>query len=84
MVGLVAKNGGKNMNMESKKKDIEAHSGDWLRKYDELEQRLELARRILNKYPRYRPPFNRAALPFETVEILLSDIQELHSTTIEG
>ena len=61
------------MNMESKKKDIEAYSGDWLRKYDELEQRLELARRILNKYPRYMPPFNRAALPFETVEILLSD-----------
>ena len=66
------------MNMESKKKDIEFHSGDWLRKYDDLEQRLELARRILNKYPRYMPPFNRAALHFETVEILLSDIQELH------
>ena len=79
-----AKNGGKNMNMESKKKDIEFHSGDWLRKYDDLEQRLELARRILNKYPRYMPPFNRAALPFETVEILLSDIQELHSITSEG
>jgi hypothetical protein len=73
------KNGGKNM--KSKKKDIEFHSGDWLRKYDDLEQRLELARRILNKYPRYMPPFNRAALPFETVEILLSDIQELHSIT---
>ncbi len=74
-----AKNGGKNMNMESKKKDIEAHSGDWLRKYDDLEQRLELARRILNKYPSYVPPFNRSAQPFETVEILLSDIQELHT-----
>ena len=66
------------MNMESKKKDITAHSGEWLLKYDDLEQRLELARRILNKYPHYIPPFNRAALPFETAEILLSDIQELH------
>ncbi len=66
------------MNMESKKKDIEFHSGDWLRKYDDLEQRLELARRILNKHPSYVPPFNQAAQPFETVEILLSDIQELH------
>ena len=66
------------MNMESKKKDIEAYSGDWLLKHDDLEQRLELARRILNKYPRYMPPFNRAALPFETVEILLSDIKKLH------
>jgi len=74
----VAKNGVKNMNMESKKKDIEAYSGDWLLKHDDLEQRLELARRILNKYPRYMPPFNRAALPFETVEILLSDIKKLH------
>ena len=72
------KNGGKNMTMESKKKDIEAYSGDWLLKHDDLEQRLELARRILNKYPRYMPPFNRAALPFETVEILLSDIKKLH------
>ena len=84
MVGLFAKNDGKNMNMESKKKDIEFHSGDWLRRYDDLEQRLELARRILNKYPQYVPPFNRVALPFETVEILLSDIQELHSITSEG
>ena len=66
------------MNMESKKKDIESHSGDWLRKSDDLERRLELARRILNKYPSYVPPFNRAAQTFETVEILLSDIQELH------
>ncbi len=66
------------MNMESKKKEFEAHSGDWLLKYDDLEQRLELARRILNKYPSYVPPFNRSAQPFETVEILLSDIQELH------
>jgi len=66
------------MNMESNKKDIASHSGEWLLKYDDLEQRLELARRILNKYPRYMPPFNRAAAPFETAEILLSDIQELH------
>jgi type IV secretory pathway TrbF-like protein len=84
MMGLIKKNGGKNMNVESKKKDIEFHSGDWLRKYDDLEQRLELARRILNKYPQYMPPFNRVALPFEIVEILLSDIQELHSITSEG
>jgi len=78
MVGLVAKNREKNMNMESKRKNIEAHSGDWLLRYDDLEQRLELARRILNKYPRCVPPFNRSAQPFERVEILLSDIQELH------
>ena len=69
------------MNMESKKKDIEPHTGDWLRKYDDLERRLELAKGILSKYPCYIPPFNRAALPFETVEILLRDIQELHSIT---
>ena len=67
------------MNIESKKKDIEAYSGDWLLKYNDLGQRLELVRGILNKYPRHMPPFNRAALPFETVEILLSDVQELHS-----
>ena len=67
------------MNREHKKKDIDAHSGDWLRKYDDLESRLELARGILSKYPDYMPPFNRAALPFETVEILLSDIQEIKS-----
>ena len=78
MVGLVAKNGGKNINMESKKKDIEAYSGDWLLKYNDLKQRLEFTRKILNKYPRYMPPFNWAALPFETVEILLSDIKKLH------
>ena len=42
--------------------------------------RLELVRRILNKYPRCE----REALPFETVEILLRDIQELHSITSEG
>ncbi len=48
-------------------------------KYDDLESRLERARGILSKYPCYVPPFNRAALPFETVEILLSDIQELTS-----
>ncbi len=65
------------MNMEHKKKDIEAYSGEWLLKYDDLESRLERARGILSKYPKYMPPFNRAALPFETVEILLSDIQEL-------
>jgi len=65
------------MNMESKKKNIEFHSGDWLRKYDDLEQRFELAKRIQIKYPLFMPPFNRAALPFETVEILRSDIQEL-------
>jgi hypothetical protein len=68
---------------ESKKKDIEAHSREWLLKYDDLESRLELVRRILNKYPRYMPPFNRAPLPFETVEIQLRDIQELHSITSE-
>jgi hypothetical protein len=62
---------------ESKKKDIEAHSGEWLRKCDDLETTLERARGILSKYPKHMPPFNRAALPFETVEILLSDIQEL-------
>ena len=78
------RNGGKNMNIESKKKDIEAYSGDWLLKYNDLEQRLELVRGILNKYPRYMPPFNRAVLPLETVEILLSDMQELHSITSEG
>ncbi len=72
------------MNIEPKKKDIEAHSGDWLLKYNDLEQRLELVRRILNKYPLYIPPFNRAALPSETVEILLRDMQELHSITSEG
>ena len=66
------------MNMESKNKDIETYSGEWLRRYDDLDQRLELARRILNKYPNYMPPFNQSAQPFETVEILLSDIQELH------
>ena len=66
------------MNMESKKKDIEAHSGDWLLKYDDSERRLDWARRILNKYPSYVPLFNRSAQPFEKVEILLSDIQELH------
>ena len=80
----VAKNGGKNMNTESKKKDIEAYSGNWLLKYNDLENRLELVKRILNKYPCYINPFNRAALPFETVEILLSDIQELRSITSEG
>lgn len=67
------------MDTEYKKKDIEAHMGDWLRKYDDLERRLELASRILSKYPKYMPPFNRAPLPFETVEILLSDIQELRA-----
>ena len=72
------------MNIESKKKDIEAYSGDWLLKYNDLEQRLELVRRILNKYPRNKPPFNRAALPFEMVEILLSDMHELHSIMSEG
>lgn len=79
-----ARNGGKNMNIESRKKDIEAYSGDWLLKYSDLEQRLELVRRILNKYPRNKSPFNRAALPSETVEILLRDIQELYSITSEG
>ncbi len=66
------------MNMESKKKEIETYSGEWLLKYDDLDRRLESARRILNKHPSYVPPFNRSAQPFETVEILLSDIQELH------
>lgn len=56
----------------------EANRGEWLRKYDELERRLESVRGILNKYPKYLPPFNRAALPFERVEIRVSDIQELH------
>ena len=67
------------MDTEREKKDIEAHMGDWLRKYDDLESRLELVRRILSKYPRHVPPFNRAALPFERVEILLSDMQELQA-----
>ena len=75
-----ARNGGKNRNNESRKKDVEAHSGDWLLKYDDLEQRLELVRGILNKYPRCA----REALPDEKVEILLSDMQELHSITSEG
>ena len=57
----------------------ETDLGKWLRKYDELERRLESVRRILIKYPNYIPPFSRASLPFETVEILLSDIQELHA-----
>lgn len=57
----------------------EAEMGEWLRKYDELERRLESIRRILSKYPKYMPPFNRAPLPFERIEILLSDIQELHA-----
>jgi hypothetical protein len=70
---------GENMNKEREKKDIESYMGDWLRKYDNLERRLELASRILGKYPQYMPPFNRAPLPFERVEILLSDIQELHA-----
>ncbi len=72
------------MNKEREKKDIESYMGDWLRKYDDLERRLELASRILNRYPCYMPPFNRAAIPFETVEILLSDIQELHSIMSDG
>ena len=72
------------MNRESKKKDIEAHSGDWLLKYDDLEQRLESIRRILNKYPCHMPPFHRSALHFETVEIRLRDIQELHKITSES
>jgi len=67
------------MNKSHERKDIESHMGDWLRKYDDLERRLELASRILSKYPKYMPPFNRAPLPFETVEILLSDIQELRA-----
>jgi hypothetical protein len=71
------------MDTEREKKDIEAHMGDWLRKYDDLESRLELVRRILNKYPQYVPPFNRAALPFERVEILLSDMQELQALARE-
>ncbi len=65
------------MEKEHKKKYVEAHSGEWLLKYDDLKITLERASRILSKYPGYMPPFNRAALPFETVEILLSDIQEL-------
>ena len=68
------------MNNESRKKDVEAHSGDWLLKYDDLEQRLELVRGILNKYPRCA----REALPDEKVEILLRDMQELHSITSES
>ena len=67
------------MKTENKKKDIEPYMGDWLRKYDDLERRLELASRILSKYPKYMPPFNRASMPFETVEILLSDMQELQA-----
>ena len=57
----------------------ETDLGGWLRKYDELERRLESVRRILIKYPKYIPPFSRASLPFERVEILLNDIQELHA-----
>ncbi len=68
------------MNIESRKKDVEAHSGDWLLKYDDLEQRLELVREILNKYPRCA----REALPDEKVEILLRDMKELRSITSEG
>ena len=75
-----ARNEGKNMNNESRKKDVEAHSGDWLLKYDDLEQRLELVRGILNKYPLR----DRAALPDEKVEILLRDMKELRSITSEG
>lgn len=56
----------------------EADLWEWLRMYDELERRLESVRGILNKYPTYMPPFNQAALPFERVEILLSDMQKLH------
>ena len=67
------------MDTEREKKYIEAHNGDWLRKYDDLERRLELVRRILSKYPQHVPPFNRAPLPFERVEILLSDMQELQA-----
>jgi len=73
------RNGGKNMNIESKKKDVEAYSGDWLLKYTDLEQRLELVREILNKYPRCA----REALPDEKIEVLLSDMQELHSIMSE-
>jgi hypothetical protein len=49
-------------------------------KYDDLEQRLELVREILNKYPRCA----REALPVEKVEILLRDMKELHSITSES
>ena len=65
---------------QPEKADIEAYSGDWLLKYNDLEQRLELVRGILNKYPRCE----REVLPTEKVEILLSDMQELHSITSEG
>jgi len=64
---------------QPEKADIEAYSGDWLLKYNDLEQRLELVRGILNKYPRCE----REALLDEKVEILLSDMQELHSITSE-
>ena len=84
MVDGVAKNGWKNMNRESRKKDVEAHSGEWLLKYDDLEQRLESVRRVLRRYPRHMPPFHRSALPFETVEVKLRDIQELLSIMGEG
>jgi hypothetical protein len=43
----------------------------------DLERRLELVCRILSEYTQYAPPFNRAPLHFERVEILLSDMQEL-------
>lgn len=72
------------MNVESRKKDIDDHSGEWLLKYDDLEQRLESVRRILKRYPLHKPPFNKAALPFETVEVRLKDIQELHKIAGEG
>ena len=55
-----------------------ACDGEWLRKYVALERRLESVRGILNKYPKDMPPLNRAAQPFERIEILLSDIHELH------
>ena len=63
------------------KKEADAETGERLQRLDELERRLASVRRILNKYPQYMPPFNRAPSPFERVEILLSDIQELQALT---
>ena len=60
-------------------KEMEAETEERLQRLDELERLLASVRRILSKYPQYMPPFNRAPSPFERVEILLSDVQELHA-----
>jgi Mg2+ and Co2+ transporter CorA len=60
-------------------KEMEAETEERLQRLDELERLLASVRRILSKYPKYMTPFNRAPSPFERVEILLSDVQELHA-----